>query len=168
MLKLLAHQSLMPKLCSCALPAAALLEGAEDRMGVKRDRGTWQQYLADIEALYDFGADTLKIRNPLGCEHCQKKGIPELFGYAGRTAVAELFEPSSDPEALRAIARGDEIRLRAIFASQRTARYDEPDMEGKSTMDCAVYKMSQGILDPRDIEPHFTAFATLLRQRKKG
>lgn len=167
-LKLLAHQSLMPKLCSCALPAAALLEGAEDRMGVKRDRGTWQQYLADIEALYDFGAEPIRIRNPLGCEHCRKKGIPELFGYAGRTAVAELFEPASDPDALRAITSGDEIRLREIFASQRTARYDDPDMQGKSTMECAVYKMSQGMIDPRDIEPHFTAYATLLRQRKRG
>jgi len=167
-LKLLVHQALMPKLCRCALPAVALLDGAQDRMGIKRDRGTWQQYLADIEALYDFGSDSLKIRNPDGCEHCRKKGIPELFGYASRTAVAELFEPSGDPDALRAIANGDEIRLRAIFASQRTARYDEPDMEGKSTMECAVYKMSQGMIDPRDIEPHFTAYATLLRQRKKG
>ncbi|MDQ1758170.1 ATPase, T2SS/T4P/T4SS family [Achromobacter aegrifaciens] len=167
-LKLLVHQALMPKLCSCALPAVALLDGAQDRMGINRDRDTWQRYLADIEALYDFGSDPLKIRNPDGCEHCRKKGIPELFGYASRTAVAELFEPSSDPDALRAIANGDEIRLRAIFASQRTARYDDPDMEGKSTMECAVYKMSQGMIDPRDIEPHFTAYATLLRQRKKG
>lgn len=165
-LKLLVHQSLMPKLCSCALPAAALYDGAEDRMGNKRDRGTWQQYLADIEALYDFGTDALKIRNPDGCEHCRKKGIPELFGYAGRTAVAELFEPSSDPDALRAITNGDEIRLREIFAAQRSARYDAPDMQGKSTMECAVYKMSQGMIDPRDIEPHFTAYATLLLQRK--
>ncbi|OAE61611.1 hypothetical protein A7J71_09810 [Achromobacter insolitus] len=167
-LKLLVHQSLMPKLCRCALPAAALLDGAEDRMGVKRDRSTWQRYLADIESLYEFGADPIKVRNPEGCEHCRKKGIPELFGYAGRTAVAELFEPSSDPDALRAITNGDEIRLREIFASQRTSRYDDPDMQGKSTMECAVYKMSQGLIDPRDIEPHFTAYATLLRQRKKG
>lgn len=166
-LKLLVHQSLMPRLCSCALPAAALLKGADDRMGVKRDPATWQQYLADIEALYDFGTDALKIRNPEGCKECRKKGIPELFGYAGRTAVAELFEPASDADALRAITSGDEIRLREIFASQRTARYDAPDMQGKSTMECAVYKMSQGMIDPRDIEPHFTAFATLLRQRKK-
>lgn len=167
-LKLLAHQALMPKLCSCALPAAALLEGAEDRMGVKRDRGTWQRYLGDIETLYDFSSDTIKVRSPAGCEHCRRKGIPELFGYAGRTAVAELFEPSSDPDALRAITTGDEIRLRQIFASQRIAKYDDPDMQGKSTMECAIYKMSQGMIDPRDIEPHFTAFETLLRQRKQG
>ena len=137
-------------------------------MGVKRDRGAWQQYLADIEALYDFGTEPIRVRNPEGCQHCRKKGIPELFGYAGRTAVAELFEPSNDPDALRAIVSGNEILLREIFAGHRTARYDAPDMEGKSTMECAVYKMSKGMIDPRDIEPHFTAFETLLRQRKRG
>lgn len=166
-LKLLGHQALLPRLCSCALPVDALLEGAEDRMGVKRDRHTWQQYLADIETLYGFGTEQIRVRNTEGCAHCRKKGIPELFGYAGRTAVAELFEPSSDPDALRAIASGDEIRLRQIFASQRTAKYDDPDMQGKSTMECAIYKMSQGMIDPRDIEPHFTAFETLLRERKR-
>ncbi len=167
LLKLLAHQALMPVLCGCALPASSLLGGAPDRMGVIQDRATWSLYLDDIEALYDFGADTVKVRNPDGCEHCRKKGIPELYGYAGRTVVAELFEPSNDPDALRAITNGDEIRLREIFASHRTANYNDPDMEGKTTMDCAVYKMSQGVIDPRDIEPHFMAFATLARQRKK-
>lgn len=166
LLKLLAHQALLPALCTCALPASSLLDGARDGLGVTQDRATWSRYFDDIETLYDFGAGSIKVRNPEGCAHCRKKGIPELFGYAGRTVVAELFEPSNDPEALRAIATGDEIRLRDIFASHRTARYDAPDMEGKSTMDCAVYKMSQGIIDPRDIEPHFTAFETL-RQRRK-
>ena len=78
-----------------------------------------------------------------------------------------MFEPSSDPEALRAISSGDELRLREIYAGHRTAAYDHPDMEGKTTMDCAVYKMSQGLIDPRDIEPHFQAFATLLRQSER-
>lgn len=166
LLKLLAHQALLPALCTCALPASSLLDGARDALGVMQDRTVWSRYFDDIEALYDFGASSIKVRNPEGCVHCRRKGIPELFGYAGRTVAAELFEPSNDPEALRAIATGDEIRLREIFAGHRTAKYDAADMEGKSTMDCAVYKMSQGIIDPRDIEPHFTAFATLRQQRK--
>lgn len=166
MLKLLAHQALLPVLCRCSLPASSLLDGAPDKLGVLQDRATWSRYLDDIEALYAFGADTIKVRNPAGCEHCRKKGIPELHGYAGRTVVAELFEPSNDPDALRAITDGDEIRLREIFAGYRTTNYDDPDMEGKTTMDCAVYKMSQGLIDPRDIEAHFMAFATHRRQRK--
>ncbi|PJI53910.1 hypothetical protein CTI14_21985 [Methylobacterium radiotolerans] len=78
-LKLLVHQALMPKLCSCALPAVALLDGAQDRMGIKRDRGTWQQYLADIEALYDFGSDSLKIRNPDGANTAARRGSPNFL-----------------------------------------------------------------------------------------
>ncbi|KAG1077331.1 hypothetical protein G6F40_017113 [Rhizopus arrhizus] len=78
-----------------------------------------------------------------------------------------MFEPSSDPEALRAISQGDELRLREIYAGHRTSRYAQPDMEGKTTMECAGYKMSLGMIDPRDIEPHFQAFATLIRQRKR-
>lgn len=166
-LKLLAHQTLMPVLCDCALPASSLLEGATDRLGVHQDRDTWSRYLDTIETLYDFGAARMRVRNPHGCGRCRSKGIPELFGYDGRTVVAEMFEPSSDPEALRAISDGDELRLRQIYAGHRTAAYDNPNMEGKTTMDCAVYKMSQGAIDPRDIEPHFKAFATLLRERKQ-
>ncbi|WLW63628.1 ATPase, T2SS/T4P/T4SS family [Achromobacter aegrifaciens] len=166
-LKLLSHQALMPVTCDCALPADSLLEGAADRLGVRRTRDDWARYLDTIEALYDFDSGRLKVRNAQGCEKCRTKGIPELFGYAGRTVVAEMFEPSSDPDALRAISSGDELRLREIYAGHRTAAYDHPDMEGKTTMDCAVYKMSQSMIDPRDIEPHFQAFATLLRDRKR-
>lgn len=166
-LKLLAHQTLMPVTCSCALPAASLLEGAKDRLGVRQDKDTWSRYLGTIEHLYGFDSDHLKVRNPEGCKKCRAKGIPELYGYAGRTVVAEMFEPSSDPDALRAINDGDELRLRQIYAGHRTAAFDHPDMEGKTTMECAVYKMSQGMIDPRDVEPHFKAFATVLRERKR-
>lgn len=166
-LKLLAHQALMPVTCSCALPADSLLEGAKDRLGVRQNKDTWSKYLENIELLYGFDSTRIKVRNPDGCEKCRAKGIPELYGYAGRTAVAEMFEPASDPEALRAISDGDELRLRQVYAGHRTAAYDDPDMEGKTTMDCAVYKMSQGMIDPRDIEPHFKAFATVLRERKR-
>ncbi|CUJ49908.1 ATPase, T2SS/T4P/T4SS family [Achromobacter kerstersii] len=166
-LKLLAHQALMPVMCGCALPAASLLDGAADRLGVHQNRDTWSRYLGDIESLYGFDSSRIRVRDPLGCEKCRIKGIPELFGYAGRTVVAEMFEPSSDPDALRAINQGDELRLRSIYAGHRTSGYDQADMEGKTTMDCAVYKMSQGMIDPRDIEPHFQAFATLLRERKQ-
>lgn len=165
-LKLLSHQALMPVTCDCALPAESLLEGATDRLGRQRSRDEWARYLEVIETLYDFCSSRLKVRNPRGCEKCRIKGIPELFGYAGRTVVAEMFEPTADPDALRAISQGDELRLREIYAGHRTSAYDQPDMEGKTTMDCAVYKMSQGMIDPRDIEPHFRAFETLLRERK--
>src|SRR5690606_23902021 len=56
-LKLLGHQTLMPRLCSCALPAISLLDGARDRMGNFHDRSTWSKYLGHVEQLFDFGHD---------------------------------------------------------------------------------------------------------------
>jgi len=160
-LKLLAHQTLLPVLCECALPANALFSGAADPIGVQRSGDWWRRYMARIERLYRIGHDSIRIRNPEGCAHCRQKAIPELYGYAGRTVVAEIFEPGVDPEALRAISHGDELRLLQIFQAQRTAAYDDPNMHGKTAMECAVYKMSKGAIDPRDLEQHFVAFATL-------
>lgn len=164
MLKLLCYQTLMPVLCNCALPAKSLLEGGVDSIGIWRDGQWWQRYLAHIEYLYDIDAERIRVRNPQGCAHCRQKGIPELYGYNGRTVVAEIFEPGQSLDALQAIAQGDELRLHQIFKSMRTAAFDDPNMNGKSAMHCAVYKMSQGILDPRDIEPHFVAFASVKQE----
>lgn len=162
-LKLLVHQTLLPVLCECALPAGALFEGAPDLIGEPRSGDWWRAYIGRIERLYGVDQPLIRVRNPEGCPCCRAKGIPELYGYAGRTVVAELFEPGMDPEALRAIAQGNELRLLEIFQAQRTAAFDDPDMNGKSSMECAVYKMSQGMLDPRDIEQHFVTFASLDR-----
>ncbi|WP_051439440.1 ATPase, T2SS/T4P/T4SS family [Bordetella petrii] len=164
-LKLLCYQTLLPVLCQCALPANSLLEGAPDAIGIHRSGDWWKTYLGRIERMYQIGQDGIRVRNAAGCEHCRRKDIPELFGYAGRTVVAELFEPASDPEALRAINDGNELRLHQVFHAHRTSPFDSPDMDGKSAMECAVYKMSQGMIDPRDIEPHFVAFASLDRER---
>jgi len=166
-LKLLGYQTLMPVLCQCALPAASLLQGSPDAIGVHRSGEWWKTYLDRIERLYRIAPEAIRVRNSQGCEHCRRKGIPELFGYAGRTVVAEIFEPGVDPEALRAINDGNELRLHQVFASHRVAPFDAPDMDGKTAMECAVYKMSQGAIDPRDIEPHFVAFASLDKDKSK-
>lgn len=162
-LKLLVHQTLLPVLCECRLPASTLFAGAVDPIGAPRSGDWWQAYMGRIERLYQIDQTTIRVRNPEGCASCRPKGIPELYGYAGRTVVAEIFEPGHDPDALRAIAQGDELRLLDIFRAQRTAAFNEADMNGKSSMECAVYKMSQGMIDPRDIEQHFFTFASLDR-----
>ncbi|OZI62096.1 ATPase, T2SS/T4P/T4SS family [Bordetella genomosp. 11] len=161
MLKLLCYQTLIPVLCTCALPSAALLEGAPDSIGIPRSGEWWKAYLDRIERLYGIGQDRIRIRNPQGCEHCRRKGLPELFGYAGRTVAAEIFEPGMDMEALLAIKAGNELRLHEIYRAARTTPFDDPDMTGKNAMECAVYKMSLGMIDPRDIEPHFVTFSSL-------
>jgi len=162
-LKLLVYQTLMPVLCQCALPAEALREGAIDSLGIWREGRWWQRYLARIEGLYGIADATLKIRNPDGCTQCQRKALPELHGYYGRTVVAEIFEPADDLDALQAITQGNVLRLHQIYASARTAAFDDPDMQGKSAMQSAVYKTSQGMLDPRDIEQSFMTYAAVER-----
>lgn len=59
-----------------------------------------------------------------------------------------------------------QLSLSRYLASLRTSRYDEPDMTGKSAMDCAIYKMSKGEIDPREIEPRFMSFVTVERRRE--
>jgi len=164
-LKLLVYQTLLPTLCQCALPAAALKDGACDSLGIAHDDTWWQDYLARIERLYQIDSASLNIRNHEGCPLCQHHGLPELYGYRGRTVVAEIFEPSDDLEVLRAITCGDVLRLHDIYTSGRTRAFDDPDMEGKSAMHCAVYKASQGQIDPRDIEPSFMTYAAAERSQ---
>jgi type II secretory ATPase GspE/PulE/Tfp pilus assembly ATPase PilB-like protein len=167
-LKLLAHQTLLPVLCQCAFEPNALFSGAPDPIGVHRSGDWWKFYMDRIERLYGFSHAQIRVRNPEGCPHCQHKGIAELFGYTGRTVVAEIFEPGLDPEALSAIAQGNELRLLQIFQAQRTAGFDSADMHGKSAMECGVYKMSLGCIDPRDLEQHFMAFAALDKGELSG
>jgi len=167
-LKLLCYQTLMPTLCQCALPVGSLLTGGGDYMGLWRDGAWWHAYLARMERLYHIDGVRLKIRNIEGCSHCQRKGLPELYGYHGRTVVAEIFEPSDDLDVLAAITRSDTLRLHAIYTSARTAAFDDPNMEGKSAMQCAVYKATQGVIDPRDIEPHFMTYASVARSQSNG
>lgn len=166
MLKLITYQALLPVLCECRLPAEALRSGAPDAGGIVRDGAWWQRYLDRIERLYDFDSAAIAVRNSDGCPKCRATGIPELYGYAGRTVAAELFEPGSDNDALDAIRKGEELRLHQIFRARRTAAFDNANMDGKTAMECAVFKISQGIFDPRDVEPNFEAFETVEAKRR--
>jgi len=160
-LKLLIYQALLPHLCQCALPLAALSDGAPDAMGRARSAAHWRSVFALLADLYGDHVEKIRVRNPAGCAHCQKRGLPQLYGYQGRTVVAEHFAPTDDKQALRAIAQRDWLTLaerHAVLSDQHPA---SAEMCGKSAMQCAVYKMLQGQLDPRDIEPRFRPFATL-------
>lgn len=167
-LKLVVYQALLPKLCRhCRLPFRSLLQGGMDAMGRQHAGQHWAGYLSRIDRLYGADSDGMFVRNPEGCEHCRRDGLPALNGYSGRTVVSELFEIGHDTEVLRAIQTGDVIRVTEVLQARRTARWDEPDMTGKTAMECAVYKMLQGEVDPRTIEPRFMSFETVELMRKK-
>lgn len=134
-LKLIVHQSLLPRLCGqCALPATLLAEGRH-----APSRG-WQQWLERIELLHGQPADLLRVRNPSGCSHCLNAQAPMLAGYAGRTVVAEHLEPRCDPGFLRGLRD----------ARPRDDGRGNPPERAASKHD-AVRKMFLGEIDPRDV-----------------
>ncbi|WP_233146383.1 GspE/PulE family protein [Pigmentiphaga sp. NML080357] len=166
-LKLLIYQTLLPTLCPrCALPFSSLFDrGGTAERGSSRDH--WRTYADRLHELYGLDAGRLKVRNAAGCPACRQGGLVELQGYAGRTVAAEMIDPAVDDEFLRLVRDADTLALRDYFRFQRRTAFDHPDMTGKTAMECAVYKASQGLIDPRDIEPRFVSFETLQMRGKR-
>ncbi|GAA4322985.1 ATPase, T2SS/T4P/T4SS family [Pigmentiphaga soli] len=171
-LKLLVYQALLPRLCPhCALPFAALFDAGPrsaagrglDAQG--RDGACWRRYAERIARLYGIDPAALRTRNPEGCRHCRNEALPEHDGLAGRTVAAELIDPAVDDAFLRFVRSGDTLGARRHVAATRRAAFDDPDMQGKSAMECAVYKAAMGSIDPRDIEPRFVSFETVELRR---
>lgn len=159
-LKLLVYQALLPRLCPhCSLPLEALLDDAPDALGRSRDAGHWSSYIDRLSRMYQH-LDGVRIRNPEGCEHCQRKELPDIYGYAGRTAVAELYELGHDTAALLRVREQDAIGLAELYSARSDGNPFSANMDGKSAMQCSVFKMLQGQIDPRDIEPRFMSFET--------
>jgi general secretion pathway protein E len=151
-IKLIAYQSLLPKLCDCAIPLESL-----STPGHVDFSKNGSNYIARIEQLYRIDTGKIKIRNINGCSKCRHESISELNGFSGRTLAAEMIEP--DETLLTLVKQGDSIGMhRYIYQSGTATAFDDPVMTGKTAMDCAVYKMSQGIVDPREIEPRFHSF----------
>ena len=152
-LRLLVNQSLLPKNCPhCRRPFSSLLEGS--------DGAHWKAYGERLRRLYDIDLGQVYVRNPSGCQHCRRPELPELAGFSGRTSVSEMIEP--DEEFCRLVATGDNVGILHYLDRLRGGRrFDDSDMTGKSSMDCAIYKMTRGEIDPREIEPRFVAFETV-------
>lgn len=161
-LKLLVYQALIPKLCPhCANPFTSLfVKGGPNGQGRWESGAYWQAYAQRLERLYRVEPDALRVRNEQGCERCAHPTAPALNGFVGRTVVSEMLEPTLSDDMLQAIRQNDGVRYRELFRAQRTADYLDPNMDGKTAMECAVYKASCGMLDPREIEPRFHSFET--------
>ncbi|NLC36057.1 MAG: Flp pilus assembly complex ATPase component TadA [Alcaligenaceae bacterium] len=139
-LKLLVWQALLPKLCDCAIPMLRAMRGNRHI----------EQRLEDLSAVFSGPAEGLRLRNPHGCSDCRKQGLPELYGYEGRSVAAEMIEPRSHPhwlEWVRERGRGGlPVPVRGAMASAMDAAY-------------------QGVFDPADIEQRFHPFSVEARLR---
>lgn len=151
-IKLITYQALLPKLCTCALPILELT-----KQGGNLYSTSGAKYINRLQALYDLDESRIKIRNPMGCIRCRRDSLPELNGMKGRTLAGEMVEP--DETLLSMVKKADSLNMRRHVAELRgSTRFDDPLMVGKSAMENAVYKMSIGVLDPREIEPRFHSF----------
>lgn len=134
------NQKLIPILCGCKRPAHEVMPAA--KLELLRTK---------------FGLDTSKMacRNEDGCEHCRKKGLltrdgKVAGGTKGQTLAMELYRPT--PEFLAHIAVRDWRGAETVWRSERATGFGDADMTGKTIYEHALYKASQGLVDPRFID----------------
>ncbi|SIT34873.1 Type II secretion system protein E [Paraburkholderia ribeironis] len=142
-----ANQKLIPLLCPhCKVPARDVMSAAQ------------------IETLErKFGLDTSKMacRDDGGCEHCRLKGLftragKVAAGTKGQTLAMEIFRPTM--EFLDCVAERDWRGAEQVWRSARTTGFDSDDMTGKTIYEHALYKASQGIIDPRFVDTAMRPF----------
>jgi type II secretory ATPase GspE/PulE/Tfp pilus assembly ATPase PilB-like protein len=153
-LKLLVYQTLLPRLCpACALPLASLWRDG----GLRRSSEDWRAWAGEFARVFDADPACLRVGNSSGCAECRRQGLDRagLSGHAGRTVVAEMFEPSDDAEILDCIRRRDNPALMRHLAGLSRSRADDSDMTGKAVSLCAVYKALQGEIDARFLARQF-------------
>lgn len=141
------NQKLIPMLCDCKKPAAEVMSA--EALEVLRTK---------------FGLDTSKMacRNEDGCEHCRKKGLltrdgKVAAGTKGQTLAMELYRPTA--EFLDHIVRRDWRGAEKAWRKERTAGFESADMTGKTIYEHALYKASQGLIDPRFIDRGMKPFS---------
>ncbi|MGN6580202.1 MAG: GspE/PulE family protein [Bordetella sp.] len=158
-LKLLVYQTLLPRLCpACALPIDALWRDACSRREPLREAiPAWRAWADEFGRVFGAEPRRLRVRNPAGCPACNRPGLERmaLSGCAGRTVVAEMFEPADDAILLDCIRRRDNPSLMRHLAGLPRTPADDSDMTGKAVSLCAVYKALQGEIDARALARQF-------------
>jgi len=145
-LSALVYQHLVPVLCKhCKVPFYELDETRNDERLAAHLFGE-NRYALDPGSVY--------VRSKDGCPHCVK-------GVSGLTVCAEVITPGKDYEMLRAFKEARIADALMTYRSRRHARFDEPDCDGKLAHEVGLYKVSQGILDPRDVQSLFGDFGLM-------
>lgn len=125
------YQKLIPVLCEhCKLPAIGNLDTAA------------------LDVIAALGIDVTNVRvEGAGCERCKGRGT------AGQTVVAEVCELTDDM--LDLLRESHFWEAERQWRASHNGDLTSPDMTGKTAIEHAIYKMSQGRIDPRDIEASF-------------
>lgn len=129
----LMFQRLLPVLCpECKVPASSVL--SEKKKSVLQNK-----FGLNIESIFCSHED--------GCKHCNGLGIIDS------TVVAEVIVP--DSVIRKHIAAGNDDLAELYWRQGRKTAFDNADMRGKTAFEHGLYKVSQGIIDPRDLEVEF-------------
>lgn len=132
------YQALLAKTCDCGH------HGHEAKEILGADK------LRQIERLFQFDIEGIRIRREEGCDKCRRANLPDLNGIRGRVMAAEMFEP--DELDLMYIRDARAIELQAHQREKRTTGFDIPDSTGKSVFEVAMYHVFAGTVDPRQAE----------------
>lgn len=160
--KLLVYQALLPVTCPHCGTSPSDFVHAQELKGEALQKH--YEYFDRLFRLYGIEPQKFRLRDPKGCEHCRKEELPELNGLKGRTVVAEMIEP--DERMLEYVLAANNIELNRYWRSLASPKFDDPNLNGKTTMECAIFKAAQGLVDPREIEPRFMSFETVEDKRK--
>lgn len=157
-LKLLVHQRLLPTICQvCGLTVKEMLCAKDWRcaLGEWRDSHWRHCWVAQMEQSLQSNISAIRFRRASGCGACQTPGLQELNGISGRTVVSELIEPGIEPAFLSCLSSQLPLSLKQWFDARPRTTLSNVDMTGKSSVQCAMFKMLAGQIDPRDVETHF-------------
>lgn len=131
----LVYQKLVPNLCPhCKVPAKDVIP--QDRIDL-------------LEKKFGLSINTIFAakEHENECEHC------EGYGTKGMTVVAEIVQP--DITFLRLIREGKDLEAEELWRGTRKTGFDDPDTTGKTAFEHGLYKVSQGLVDPRHLEDRF-------------
>ena len=129
----IAFQRLLPVLCDhCKVPATEVLP---------------EQQIMLLKEKFKLDPATIYCSKEGDCAHCHGLGI------TGSTVVSEIVSPDKTIRSL--IAEGHDEQAEDYWRQSRRTSFDDSDMTGKTAYEHALYKISRGWIDPRDLEREF-------------
>lgn len=148
-LRLIVHQSLLPRLCQqCAKPLLGLRDfpaHIDRRLYTGLSFQGWLKILENLVG--PVGVEQMRTRDAKGCEACDKAELDALRGWDGRVVCAELLDPSHIPQFLK--------NLKMPSMLQQVLH----EAKWSDIRSSALQQARLGLLDPFEIEAHFAVFS---------
>lgn len=134
----LIYQKLMPLICQhCSIPFI-------DEVSSSHASHATTELAHRLQEVANLDQDTIRVRNPQGCERCRNMGV------VGRTVCAEVIAP--DFAMLRLFRNQAAIEAKIYWRSLSDQNPESDNMTGKTVLEHALLKMRKGLVSPFDVE----------------